>query len=357
VVLESEIVSNYWKFSRVDGAGALIAPVMRFWPSGMVGGYIHEYERCWDIDGGIFRLKNISGQTTTIFDRYVHDDVGLLSLQGRSTVDTTVQHVLERIPMPSIRQLGYEPSSDIPVLAVADTKRAGKRRNLVVLRANEKSLHSQWPVDIDVDDRNWDLCISWYGKTPPEDPGFHEYFTHQPNDWKFSSIYKLFLPGSPLLDYENIYIPDDDLMMSWKDINRLFNIFRIHGLQLAQPSLTGTSFINHQITAHNPDFYIRYTSFVELMCPIFTREFLQVCLPAFDGTITGWGMDHVWGLLLGRVPGRIAIIDDVSVTHTRAPQNSYDLGTGVKEDRLTCTLFKTHRPQQTFGGLLGQHKL
>lgn len=36
----SEIVSNYWKFTRVDGEGALIAPVVRFWPSGMVGGYI-----------------------------------------------------------------------------------------------------------------------------------------------------------------------------------------------------------------------------------------------------------------------------------------------------------------------------
>ena len=37
-----------------------------------------------------------------------------------------------------------------------------RRRNLVVLRANAQSLHTQWPTNIAEEDRNWDLCISWY---------------------------------------------------------------------------------------------------------------------------------------------------------------------------------------------------
>jgi hypothetical protein len=353
----SEIVSNYWKFTRVDGEGALIAPVVRFWPSGMVGGYIHDYERCWDLEGDTFRLKNISGQTTTLFDEHVFDENGLLSMKGRSTVDPSVVHMLERAGMPFIRDFGYTSSADEAVFKISDSVQKGRRRNLVILRANDKSLHTQWPVDIAEEDRNWDLCISWYGRELPEDIGAYEYLTHQPNDWKFSAIYKLFLEGSPLLDYENIYMPDDDLMMSWKDINRLFNIFRIEGLRLAQPALTKESYVNHKITEKNPEFYLRYTSFVELMCPVFTREFLQICLPAFDATITGWGLDHVWSLLLGRVPGCIAIIDDIAVTHTRPPQNSYDLATGVKEDFITCALYRTKRPQQMFGGILGQYKI
>ena len=232
--------------------GEVIAPVVRLLPNGIVGGYIHPFERCWALVDGALRFQSITGQTTTIFDESERDEHGLLRLSGRSKVDPNIVHELKRVQMPTARDFGQSASDDVPELRQAEGLPGRKRRNLVVLRANAQSLHIHWARNIPEEDRNWDLCISWYGKAVPSDLKEWEYFTHQPNDRKFSAIYKLFLEGSPLLDYENVYMPDDDLMMTWADINKLFNIFRIGGFDLAQPSLVATSYVTHPVTARIP---------------------------------------------------------------------------------------------------------
>ncbi len=346
---ESDLLSSTWKFSRENGQ--LIAPVLKFLPDGIVGGYIHSFERVWSLEDNTLRFKNIYGQTTTEFDECLADSDGPYLLKGRSRVDPSVVHVLERSRMPSARDFGQSASPDVAEFTMPRELGAKRRRNLVVLRANEQSLHSQWPANIADADRNWDLCVSWYGKEVPADISGCEYFTHQPNDRKFSAIYKLFLEGSPLLDYENIYMPDDDLMTSWGDINKLFNIFRMGNFDLAQPSLVPTSYVTHPITAQNPDFFLRYTSFVELMCPVFTRDFLQLCLPTFEASISGFGLDHLWSSIGGRVPGRIAIIDDIAVAHTRPANKNYNVIAAIMEENAISGLYNSSKSYETFGGI------
>jgi len=346
---EIEICSNAWRFSRSDGQ--LIAPVLRFLPRGAVGGYIHESERCWGFDDHRLALKNIYGQTTTLFDEHTTADGNLSRMTGRSRIDPSIVHVLDRISMPTARDFGQSASGDAAVINPSDMS-ANRRRNLVVLRANDQSLHTQWPINIDEADRNWDLLISWYGREIPQEKLRCEYFTHQPNDRKFSAIHKLFLEDSPLLDYENIYLPDDDLMTSWGDINKLFNIFRLERLDLAQPSLVPTSFVTHPVTAQNPEFFLRYTNFVELMCPVFTQESLRTCLPTFEASFSGFGLDHIWSSLLGRIPGRIAIIDDIAVAHTRPPNKSYDVIAAILEEHKIASLYQSTKAYDTFGGIV-----
>lgn len=346
---ESVLFSNTWKFTRADGQ--LIAPVLRFLPSGLVGGYNHNFERCWSVEGNNLSFRTIYGHTTTLFDEYVYDEQGLQLMRGRSRIDASITHVLERIKMPSAVDFGQIASPDMPVFVTSEDVETKRRRNLVVLRANEQSLHKQWPIDINPADRNWDLCISWYGRELPEEIGFCEYFTHQANDRKFSAIYKLFLAGSPLFEYENVYLPDDDLMMTWSDINKLFNIFRISKVDLAQPSLVPTSYVTHPVTAQDTEYFLRYTSFVELMCPIFTREFLQVCLPTFEASVSGFGLDHIWSLMAGRAAGRIAVIDDIAVAHTRPPNKNYNVIDAIMEERSMSNLYNSSTSYQTFGGI------
>jgi enoyl-CoA hydratase/carnithine racemase len=67
----------------------------------------------------------------------------------------------------------------------------------------------------------------------------------------------------------------------------------------------------------------RRTTFVEIMCPIFASRALAICYPSFGESVSGWGINHVWPRLLGKHGGRLAIIDEISVTHTKA------LGSGI----------------------------
>jgi hypothetical protein len=96
------------------------------------------------------------------------------------------------------------------------------RRNLVAVRAGDNSLHPHWLKG--ESSRNWDIVVSYFGDDPDlyktDDltridgksqkwQGLHALFTNHPE----------FLKG-----YDYILLPDDDLMMSKEDINRLFDL-------------------------------------------------------------------------------------------------------------------------------------
>ena len=112
-------------------------------------------------------------------------------------------------------------------------------------------------------------------------------------------------------------------------------------MALAQPSLSieSSSFPNHSITIQNRKYYLRFTNFVELMCPVFSQEMLKACLPVFNKTQGAYCLDHIWGGIEGRVPGRMGIIDDVAVTHTRPIGMNYDGSVAMKEGKKLSSLY------------------
>ncbi len=342
-----------WRFSRTNGS--LIAPIVRFLPRGLIGGYIHPNERGWDIRDNCPVLLNQSGVATTIFTKIALDEVDGLPhvMAGPALIAPGISHVLTRTVMPTALDFGQMSRQTLPEF-VRYYERP-RRRNLVILRADNTSLHTQWPRNLDNTDRNWDFCISWYGKNTPceTEIGPHEFLTLQPEDRKFGAINAMFQSGSPFWGYERVSILDDDLMTSWLDINRLFEICRRHELLLAQPALTPNENVTHAATAHNALFALRYTNFVEAMCPVFEIEALRVCLPTFNGSIGGFGLDHIWPRLLGLVNTRMAIIDDVVVTHTRPIGQNYDLGPAIEEEHKIRHLYGCDAPLvfETVGGL------
>ena len=189
------------------------------------------------------------------------------------------------------------------------------RRNLVLVRAGDNSLHPFWLAG--ADDRNWDLVVNYYGDDPAlfRDPDVMRIDSKGP---KWPALQDLLTQNQDFLtEYDYIWLPDDDLMASKPDINRMFDICRRHHLGVAQPSLTQDSYYSHLLTVHNPQYELRFTNYVEIMAPCFSAQVLRRTIPLLNCNMSGWGLDFVWPKLVDRPLQDIAIIDAVSVRHTR----------------------------------------
>lgn len=190
------------------------------------------------------------------------------------------------------------------------------RRNLVIVRAGDSSIHPQW-LNVPGEERNWDLIVSYFGDDPDKFRG---------GDWlridgkgpKLRGVYDLVHSHEQLIrQYEYVWLSEDDLQCTCRGINRIFDVCRERGLKLAQPSLTRDSYFGHAIVLHSPSFRLRYTTFVEIMAPCMSIETLWRLLPTMNQNVSGWGVDFVWAKMLAGDRLGIAIIDEVQIRHTR----------------------------------------
>ncbi len=323
---EDMLVSRAWEFGRTTGE--VISPQLRFLKHGRLGLHHHDNEASWSLEGGSLRFHDIAGRVTT---RFVQGDG--LRFAGPFVGDASLVHTLRPV----------EPAERLPgtleIVTPLD-RGTGGRRNLVVLRAGRQSLHTSWARDVEMEDRNWDLCISWYDRSctlgTDKDADFE---SMQAEDRKFPALWRLFGAQSGFWRYDYVMFPDDDLRMGWQDINRMFDIMRANDLLLAQPSLLAQSYVLHDLTRQRPDGLLRFTNFVEVMVPVFSREALLLCAPTFGLSPSAFGLDHVWPRILGLPPARIAIVDAVAVAHTRPMGGAYDLRAANADGARVRALF------------------
>jgi hypothetical protein len=121
--------------------------------------------------------------------------------------------------------------------------------------------------------------------------------------------------------YQAYCFLDDDIAVDTWTMDRLFRAGLAAGLDCWQASLTCWSHAGwpHTVSqAGGPQ--PRPVHFVEIMMPIFSAAGLAKCRATFARTESGWGIDFVWPILLGRE--HMGIFDDLRVTHTR-PVNSH----------------------------------
>ena len=187
-------------------------------------------------------------------------------------------------------------------------------RNLVVVRAGRSSLHPTW---LEGSGRaGFDLLVARYepGPSLPERDGHRELAIPGA---KVSGYAALFRDHPDLLSrYNFIALFDDDIAVSQGDLERLFSIGERFRLDLFQPALSWRSHFSYAATLRNPSFQLRYTSVVEMMCPVFSVAHLRRVLPLF-GLSFETGIDLLWSRVTDDPRLRYAIIDDVAVTHTR----------------------------------------
>lgn len=190
------------------------------------------------------------------------------------------------------------------------------RRHLVVVRAGDTSLHPTWlPAS---GQRSWDIVVSYFG----DQPGRFEASDVTCVNWKgpkLGGIHALFRDRPDLLDrYDYVWLPDDDLAIAPEDIDRLFAEMRRFDLLLGQPGMTADSHWSWTVTLRNPATRLRYVNFIEVGLPCMRADLLRRVLPDLGAYVIGTGFDWAWPLKAGFDQRKVAVLDTVPVTHTRA---------------------------------------
>ncbi len=210
---------------------------------------------------------------------------------------------------------------DAPSYAASSSLAGSGRRYLIVVRAGDASLHPTWLEG--GGQRTWDLLVHAYGSDCPwSDQQGVEVIRAAGSDIrgpKMRAVHSLYTQKRNLFcSYDYVCFADDDLAAGVETFNRMFLLCERHGLELAQPALTHDSHMGHwSITMENTSFLLRYTNFVEVMCPVFSRAFLDLCAPTFKENLSGYGLDLLWSSWVSS-PSKIAILDACPVRHTRA---------------------------------------
>lgn len=188
--------------------------------------------------------------------------------------------------------------------------------NCVISAVGRNSLHRMWLTG----ECNFDLHLVVYDDSMEEFRGDTEYICHI-KGYKLRVIYR-YLEMYPELKerYDYFFFPDDDIQMDAAAINALFEAMRRYRLQIAQPALS-MSYYTWSHTLQDRYCKLRYINFVEMMVPCFSREALRKVLFTFNENETGWGTETHWPVLIDASQRDMAVIDEVSVVHTRPIQS------------------------------------
>lgn len=212
-----------------------------------------------------------------------------------------------------------------------------RRRFLVAIRCGPESAFLDWWKH-ETAERNYDLVVLPFGYEDLQafDAEFEGvqidavYLDLDPSLRKFSALSRLFESQPFLLEYDAVFFPDDDLVIPAGTVSRLFDMFVEARGWLGQPALHPDSYFSFFITLQNKNFDIRKTNFVEIMCPVMSKECLRECLPTFADNKSGWGLDYLWANRAKTAGKPLFVLDALQVLHGRSIGQSgiYD-GLGV----------------------------
>jgi hypothetical protein len=188
------------------------------------------------------------------------------------------------------------------------------RANLIITRAGRNSLHQGWISD--PRQQNFDLLVAAYDPTIMSSNKQGLFYRYIPGP-KISGWMKLFREDVTLLDrYERIALIDDDIQATSADLSRCFDVGTEFPLLLWQPSLTLDSYATYGATLRNNNFRLRFVNFIEMMCPFFSSAYLRELLPTLELGFES-GIDLIWCSISDETARSFAIVDEVSVKHTR----------------------------------------
>ena len=188
-----------------------------------------------------------------------------------------------------------------------------KRDNLLITTIGSLNCIPSWLSD----NRNYDIALIYYPeKIDPEVKTaletYADYLFYE-SGFKYETIKKVMTANPVLLEYEYYWMPDHDVLFRKGDVNMLFNLMRNYKLELGQPSLVNRN-RSWKILVNKRLYALRYINLVEVMCPIFSKSALEICLDSFSWSKSGWGLGLLWGKL---IKGNKAVIDQLIVEHTQ----------------------------------------
>jgi hypothetical protein len=187
------------------------------------------------------------------------------------------------------------------------------RKNLILSVVGDESVHRSWLAGSEP--REFDVALVYFGDQPGRYAADAEHYLER-RGIKFELLHQLLhSEWSGLAEqYERIWIPDDDVAGDLATANRLFRIAAEQRLEVCQPAIDRGD-MSFQTLRAEPGYLLRYSRFVEIMCPLFTRAALQKVLPLFVANRSAWGIDWVWSTWFGE--RELAVIDAAPMHHTR----------------------------------------
>ena len=188
-----------------------------------------------------------------------------------------------------------------------------KKKFLVFTSAGDNTNFYNYWVD---NDRLYDIWIVYYGEN---NDNYNKYkkivdFIIKGKGSKFQNFYRLWkLYKKYLIQYERVWLVDDDIEINTKEINELFKLAETYDFWVCQPAFTKDSQISHDITVKVENSFFRYVNFIECGVPLLSRKSLIKFMEYYDPKLIGWGIDYFMIWILGQnEKDKYAIIDSIS---------------------------------------------
>jgi GR25 family glycosyltransferase involved in LPS biosynthesis len=201
--------------------------------------------------------------------------------------------------------------------------RSRGRRMLVFTSAGDSSRwYDRW-LGLE---REFDVCVKYYGDGGGEEHRRNADTFGRMKGGKFQNLYTWYHSNPEVLsNYDYVAVWDDDIEIDCADINAIFGVARQFDLWICQPSFTSDSKISHAHTEHVPGKMLTYTNFIEMNAPVFKKDKLVEFLESSenDGTLYGYGTDHLYQAILGQQTDKYAIVHSVVC---RNPQDEEKMG-------------------------------
>ena len=341
-----ELVGSCWTFG--DAAGNMFSRFLTLAPDGMVGNFFDGGADFWQVVNGRLCFIGKNGLPSVIFHVARAEGSSLVALAGKTFVNGAEAVCVLNATSHPAHPIAPSPANIERRANFLKAPQADKRRaNLVVVSADSASRHDRWLDGAETAGRSWDICVAWRGAERPEAAAPIDYIAHLPNRSKFQAIFDLFYPGSPLWAYDRIWLPNDQVVVSAPELNQLFHLAAKYGLDMCQPSLRAGSgsHINHPVTVQQDNSEVRFVPFVEIVCPMFTKRALKICIGSFKDAVSGYGLDHLWQSFLGRPPLKTGIFDAVSVVNLDRSAEFFDATDAVAEEEALFKAYGFARPK------------
>ena len=192
-----------------------------------------------------------------------------------------------------------------------------KKKYCIIAVVGRNSLHREW-IDKSL---GFDLHLIVYDDSYERFRNDAPYVT-EAKGAKFNLINQYLSSTDMIWQYEYFYLPDDDILIDSNNIRSLFRYMEDFHLMLAQPAVCNY-YISYPHTMRRPASKFRYTNFVEIMQPCFSKKALQRVQFTFSASKSGWGIDFHWPKLLNPEKRNMAIIDDIVSFHTKPVRSSH----------------------------------
>lgn len=193
-------------------------------------------------------------------------------------------------------------------MTLAKQPAEAKHPNLVFTSVGDRSNCRWWLRG----HRNFDLWVTYYGDRPGDFLDVADYYEEHRGS-KYQNLHHAYRQWSDLLaQYAAVFVLDDDIIISGTQITRLFEIRERYDLWALQPAFSPRGKISWPITRVNRMNELRFTSFIEMSCPLFRKDKLDAFMAVYDPELIGWGCD--WWFLEAMGPdlrGRVAVVDAI----------------------------------------------